>query len=73
MPVEFNDMALSSAQAGFRRLKTAVNEVLDFVGGSDNLVSDIDIDEVQQFKEAMDNDFNTSKGPTALRNLRCTK
>lgn len=68
MPVEFNDLALSSAQSGFRRLKTAVNEVIDFVG-SENIISEIEMDEINQFKEAMDNDFNTSKALAVLFEL----
>lgn len=68
MPVEFNDLALSSAQAGFRRLKTAVNEVIGFVG-SENILTEIEMDEINQFKEAMDNDFNTSKALAVLFEL----
>ncbi len=68
MPVEFNDMALAGAQAGFRRLKTAINEVVDFVGES-NLISDIDSPEILKFKEAMDDDFNTSRALAVLFDL----
>ncbi len=68
MPVEFNDMALSSAQAGFKRLKTAVNESLEFLGEG-SLIKDIDTSEVQSFREAMNNDFNTSMALAILFDL----
>ena len=60
MPVEFCDTALDGAKAGWKRVQTAVNEVVRFVG-KDNLPDVMDTDEVKAFKEAMDNDLNTSK------------
>ncbi|MDD3237719.1 MAG: cysteine--tRNA ligase [Candidatus Gastranaerophilales bacterium] len=68
MPVEFNDMALAGAQAGFKRLKTAYNDGVKYVGEA-NLLEDIDVPEIEQFKEAMDNDFNTSKALAVLFDL----
>lgn len=65
MPVEFNDLALSSAQEGFKRLNNAINEGIAFVG-ADNLLDNVDIEEVEQFKNAMDNDFNTSVALSVL-------
>ena len=60
MPVEFNDEALESAKAGAKRLKNAANNVLAWVG-KDALVEDIDIAEISEFKDAMNDDINTSK------------
>ncbi len=60
MPVEFNDEALESAKAGAKRLKNAANNVLAWVG-KDALVEDIDIPEIAEFKDAMNDDINTSK------------
>ena len=60
MPVEFCDTALDGAKAGWKRVQTAVNEVVRFVG-KDNLPDVSESDEVKAFKEAMDNDLNTSK------------
>lgn len=68
MPVEFNDLALSSAQAGFKRLKTAVNEGIKFIG-EDKLLKTVEMSEIEQFKESMDNDFNTSKALAILFDL----
>ncbi len=68
MPVEFNDLALYSAQAGFKRLKSSINEVLEYVG-ADNLISDIHTEEIEQFIEAMNNDFNTSVAMSVLFDL----
>ncbi len=60
MPVEFSDTALQGAKAGWKRIQNAVNEALRFVD-KQNLPEISNTNEVQQFKEAMDNDFNTSK------------
>ena len=65
MPVEFNDESLSSAQAGFKRLKTAVNEAIKLVGEPD-VVSNVSSCEINEFKTAMDEDFNTSKALAVL-------
>lgn len=63
MPVEFSDEALSSAQAGVKRLlnakQTKVNEDLDITKS----------DEYKQFVEAMDEDLNTSKALAILFEL----
>lgn len=67
MPVEFNDEALLSAQAGFKRLKTSVNEALKIV---DEHTGDyISSCEINDFKNAMDEDFNTSKALAVLFDL----
>lgn len=60
MPVEFCDTALDGAKAGWKRIQTAVNEVVRFTG-KDNLPDVLATDEVIAFKEAMENDLNTSK------------
>ncbi len=60
MPVEFSDVALDGAKSGWKRIQTAVNEVVRFVN-SKELPDVSDSDEVNSFKEAMDNDLNTSK------------
>lgn len=60
MPVEFSDVALDGAKSGWKRIQTAVNEVVRFVG-KENLPDISDAEEVKLFKEAMDNDLNTSK------------
>ena len=61
MPVEFCDTALDGAKAGWKRVQTAVNEAVRFVGGKDNLPDVMDTEEIKAFKDAMDNDLNTSK------------
>lgn len=67
MPVEFSDEALSSAQAGVKRLYNAIN------GGKCNKVDEAlnlsDFDEYKQFVEAMDDDLNTSKALAVLFDL----
>ena len=63
MPVEFSDEALSSAQAGIKRLLNAKQT---------KLKEDLDItstDEYKQFVEAMDDDLNTSKALAVLFEL----
>ena len=60
MPVEFNDEALEAAKAGAKRLQNAANNVLVWVG-KDSLIEDIDIPEIEDFKNAMNDDINTSK------------
>lgn len=63
MPVEFCDEALSSAQAGVKRLlnakATVVNENLDIT----------EFEEYKQFIDAMDDDLNTSKALAVLFDL----
>ena len=63
MPVEFSDEALTSAQAGVKRLlnakRTKINEDLDITK----------TDEYKQFVEAMDDDLNTSKALAVLFEL----
>ncbi len=60
MPVEFSDTALEGAGAGAKRIQTAVNEILRFIG-NENLIDVSDSDEIKLFIEAMDDDLNTSK------------
>ncbi len=60
MPVEFCDTALDGAKAGWKRVQTAVNEAVRFVG-KDNLPDVSETEEIKAFKDAMDNDLNTSK------------
>ncbi len=63
MPVEFSDKALTSAQAGVKRMlnarKTKVNEDLDIT----------QFEEYKAFVEAMDDDLNTSKALAVLFDL----
>ena len=65
MPVEFNDKALSSAHAGVQRLKNAANNVLVWIG-KDKLTDNIESEETEAFKEAMNDDINTSKALAVL-------
>ena len=63
MPVEFSDEALSSAQAGVKRMlnakHTKINEDLDITK----------TDEYKAFVDAMDDDLNTSKALAVLFEL----
>ena len=63
MPVEFSDEALTSAQAGAKRLtnakQTQINENLDIT----------QTQEYKSFVEAMDDDLNTSKALAVLFDL----
>ena len=63
MPVEFSDEALSSAQAGVKRMlnakRTKFNEDLDITK----------TDEYKAFVDAMDDDLNTSKALAVLFEL----
>lgn len=62
MPVEFSDEALSSAQAGVKRMLNANGTVND----------NIDITQYEEYKafvEAMDDDLNTSKALAVLFDL----
>lgn len=68
MPVEFSDEALTSAQAGSKRLYNAINEARKVVKVDENL--DIsEFDEYKSFVEAMDEDMNTSKALAVLFDL----
>ncbi|MBQ3642419.1 cysteine--tRNA ligase [bacterium] len=60
MPVEFNNEALDGAKAGWKRIQTAVNSVIKYTG-KENLPKVDDTEEIKAFKDAMDNDLNTSK------------
>ena len=60
MPVEFSSEALEGAKSGWKRIQTALNEALRFIGNN-NLTDVKESEEVKQFTEAMDNDLNTSK------------
>jgi cysteinyl-tRNA synthetase len=68
MPVEFNDEALLSAKTGFKRLQTALDEVSIFAG-KENVIEDKNSEEVLNFKNAMDNDLNTSVALSVLFDL----
>ena len=60
MPVEFSDIALEGARSGWKRIQNSVNELLKYIGEEE--ISDISTsEEINQFKEAMNNDFNKSK------------
>lgn len=83
MPVEFNDEALEAASAGAKRLKNAANNVLAWVGKEvlchPELVSgsiasagqepSFGAKEIEEFKSAMNDDFNTSKALAVLFEL----
>ena len=60
MPVEFSAEALDGAKSGWKRIQTAVNTVVKYTG-KNNLPDIMETDEIKAFKEAMDNDLNTSK------------
>lgn len=60
MPVEFSDSALEGARAGWKRIQNAVNEVVKYAG-NENLPDISETEEIKQFEDAMNNDFNTSK------------
>jgi len=60
MPAAFSSEVLDGAKAGWRRIQTAVNSILKLIDRN-NLPDISETDEMKQFKEAMDNDLNTSK------------
>lgn len=60
MPVEFSSEALDGAKSGWKRIQTAINEVIKFTG-KDKLIDVKDTDEIKNFMMAMDEDLNTSK------------
>lgn len=68
MPVEFNDEALEAAANGVKRLRNSVNGLLNYVG-KENLIEEIQSEELQQFKEAMNDDFNSSKALAVMFDL----
>ncbi len=68
MPVEFNDEALESAAAGIKRVKNSVNDLMNHVG-KENLIENIESDEINQFTDAMNDDFNTSKALAVMFEL----
>ncbi len=61
MPVEFNDLALSSAANGAKRL---INSVAGF-----EVKNEYDKKAIEEFESAMDDDLNTSKALAILFNL----
>lgn len=61
MPVEFNDVALSSAQTGAKRL---INSIAGM-----KISDEYDKDVVEEFTQAMDDDLNTSKALAILFSL----
>lgn len=60
MPAAFSSEVLDGAKAGWRRIQTSVNSILKLID-KNNLPDISDTDEMKQFKDAMDNDLNTSK------------
>lgn len=58
MPVEFNDVALTSAKNGAKRLVGAAYGFVDTKEYDENII--------EEFKEAMNNDLNTSKALAIL-------
>lgn len=67
MPVEFSDEALSSAQAGVKRLYNSINTARKIVKIDENI--DETSLEYKEFVEAMDDDLNTSKALAVLFDL----
>lgn len=61
MPVEFNDVALTSAKNGAKRLINSISGI-EIKNDYDNLA-------VEEFKNAMDDDINTSKALAVLFSL----
>jgi cysteinyl-tRNA synthetase len=61
MPVEFNDVALSGAASGAKRL---INSIAGIVIGEE-----YDSEAIKAFEEAMDEDLNTSKALAILFGL----
>ncbi len=61
MPVEFNDEALKGAEAGAHRLISSIVGV--------NCTNSYDENSIQEFKDAMDDDLNTSKALAVLFSL----
>ncbi len=62
MPVEFNDEALNSAKSGAMRLINSIAKVEEFT-------DELDEDEINEFKSAMNDDMNTSKALAVLFSL----
>lgn len=67
MPVEFSDEALTSAQAGVKRLYNAINEARKIVKIQEPI--NIESEEYKKFVEAMDDDLNTSVALSVLFDL----
>ncbi|MBR3605323.1 MAG: cysteine--tRNA ligase [Candidatus Gastranaerophilales bacterium] len=61
MPVEFNDVALSGAASGAKRLINSIAGV--------EIGTEYDLEAVKSFEEAMDEDLNTSKALAILFGL----
>ncbi len=61
MPVEFNDVALTSAKNGAKRLINSVSGI--------NTTDEYDGKAIEEFKNAMDEDLNTSKALAILFSL----
>lgn len=68
MPVEFSDEALTSAQAGVKRLYNSINEARKTVKVDENLDMNT-FEEYKEFVNAMDDDLNTSKALAVLFEL----
>ena len=60
MPVEFSPESLEGARAGWKRIQNSINETSKFLQG-ETIPSVKEAEEINQFKDAMDNDLNTSK------------
>lgn len=61
MPVEFNDIALTSAKNGSKRLINSINGI--------EIKDEYDCTSVEEFKNAMNEDLNTSKALAILFSL----
>ncbi len=61
MPVEFNDVALTSAKNGAKRLINSVSGI--------EITSSYDEEAIEEFKNAMNEDLNTSKALAVLFSL----
>lgn len=61
MPVEFNDLALTSAKNGSKRLINSIAGI--------EIKNEYDIKAIEEFKDAMDEDLNTSKALAVLFSL----
>ncbi len=60
MPVEFNDIALDGAKSGWKRIQTSVNSAVKYTGEFE-VIGIVNTEEYKLFREAMDDDLNTSK------------
>ncbi|MGL5439910.1 MAG: cysteine--tRNA ligase [Filifactoraceae bacterium] len=73
-PVNFSDELLESAKAGMQRLYNTKEKLEFLIGhGSGNLKTEEDVSKLEEFKiafeKALDDDFNTADGITAIFEL----